>query len=111
MRLFIAEKPDLGRAIAAGIGGNWQNHKTHMTNGNDTISWCFGHMLELADPEDYDPKYKSWNLADLPFANLPVKYKIPSCKLSSQMPTHSHSSCPYTRIRCDQVFSYNMTGR
>lgn len=80
MRLFIAEKPDLGRAIAAGIGGNWQNHKTHMTNGNDTVSWCFGHMLELADPEDYDPKYQSWNLADLPFVNLPVKYKIPADK-------------------------------
>lgn len=80
MRLFIAEKPDLGRAIAAGIGGNWTTHKTHMTCGDDTVTWCFGHMLELANPEDYDSKFKVWNMADLPFAHLPVKYKVPADK-------------------------------
>lgn len=80
MRLFIAEKPELGRAIAAGIGGHWTNHKTHISCGDDTVTWCFGHMLELANPEDYDPKLKSWNMADLPFSHLPIKYKIPSDK-------------------------------
>ena len=57
MRLFIAEKPELGKAIAAALGGGI-SRKGHVVCGEDVITWCFGHILTLCDPEDYDPKYK-----------------------------------------------------
>lgn len=74
MRLFIAEKPELARAIAEAISGNAQKHNGYITKGDCTISWAFGHILELAEPESYNEKYKKWNLCDLPI-NLPAKLK------------------------------------
>lgn len=66
MRLFIAEKPSLGHAIAQTIGEK-KSHKGYIecTNG-DVVTWCFGHLLELAEPEDYDAALKSWSLDTLP---------------------------------------------
>ena len=63
MRLFIAEKPSLGRAIAEGLG-NGKKHEGYITCGNDTVTWCFGHLLELANPEHYDPALKKWDHSD-----------------------------------------------
>ncbi|MHC5780303.1 DNA topoisomerase III [Aliivibrio fischeri] len=66
MRLFIAEKPSLGRAIAASLGVI-KNEKGYITCKNgDVVTWCIGHLLELAEPEAYDEKYKSWSLDTLP---------------------------------------------
>ncbi len=66
MRLFIAEKPSLGRAIAASLGVV-KNEKGYITCENgDVVTWCIGHLLELAEPEAYDEKYKSWSLDTLP---------------------------------------------
>ncbi|MFW1916220.1 toprim domain-containing protein, partial [Acinetobacter sp. ULE_I064] len=75
MRLFIAEKPDIAKAIRDALGGGKQQDG-HYICGNDYITWCFGHMLRLADPEEYDPKYKRWNLADLPLCFMPYKKLI-----------------------------------
>lgn len=72
MRLFIAEKPDIAKAIRDALGGGKQENG-YFICGNDYITWCFGHMLRLADPEEYDPKYKQWNLADLPLCFMPWK--------------------------------------
>ena len=78
MRLFIAEKPDLAKAIVAGLGGQFTKKDGYYINnsGNDVVTWCYGHMLQLLDPEDYDEKYKHWNLDDLPFVFLPPKRKV-----------------------------------
>lgn len=73
-RLFIAEKPSMGKAIAAELSGATQNTKTHVTVGDDTVTWCFGHLLELAPPQSYDPKYERWNFDDLPI--LPGAWKM-----------------------------------
>ncbi|AWI35145.1 DNA topoisomerase 3 [Helicobacter apodemus] len=70
MRLFIAEKPELGRAIAEGLDGNYKSGEGYIQKGNDIVTWAFGHILELAKPEEYDDKYKIWKLEDLP---LPIK--------------------------------------
>ncbi len=70
MRLFIAEKPELGRAIAEGLDGNYKSGEGYIQKGNDIVTWAFGHILELAKPEEYDDKYKLWKLEDLP---LPIK--------------------------------------
>lgn len=75
MRLFIAEKPDLAKAICEGLGGGFAHKDGYMVKGDDTITWCFGHMLTLFDPDDYDEQLKDWSLENLPFVFLPAKRK------------------------------------
>ncbi|EIM63136.1 DNA topoisomerase III [Desulfobacter postgatei] len=65
MRLFIAEKPSLGRAIAAGLG-EAEKRNGYIECGPDIVTWCFGHLLEMDQPEAYDEKYKAWKKEDLP---------------------------------------------
>lgn len=67
MRLFIAEKPSLAKAIFEGLGGNPNTEKKngYFEHGADVVTWCFGHMLELFDPQDYDPKFAVWRFSDL----------------------------------------------
>ena len=67
MRLYIAEKPSLARAIAEVLP---KPHKKEdgcirLANG-DVVSWCIGHLLEQAEPEVYDLSYKRWQLDHLP---------------------------------------------
>ena len=66
MRLFIAEKPSLARSIAAVLSKPQENNKLYIKAGDDIIAWAAGHLLELAMPENYDDKYKRWNISDLP---------------------------------------------
>ncbi|MBU2708704.1 DNA topoisomerase 3 [Zooshikella marina] len=81
MRLFIAEKPDVAKAIVAALGVTPKREDGYFDCGNDKITWCFGHMLALCDPEDYDERYAKWNKNDLPIINIPWKYKkIPKSK-------------------------------
>lgn len=79
MRVFIAEKPSLAKAIFEGLGGNPSTEKKngYFQHGGDAVTWCFGHMLELYDPEDYDGKYAKWCFSDLPIkTTYPPTYKI-----------------------------------
>ncbi|WP_236861989.1 DNA topoisomerase, partial [Campylobacter devanensis] len=84
MRLFIAEKPELARAIANGMEGKQEKFDGHIKIGNDIITWAFGHILELCEPNEYDEKYNNWNLADLPFEINDFKYK-PKEKSKAQL--------------------------
>lgn len=72
MRLFLAEKKSLGEAIAAGIG-NGKPGTGCITCGDDTVSWCAGHLLEEYLPQDYDEKYEKWSMDDLPI--IPAEWK------------------------------------
>ena len=63
--LIIAEKPSLGRAIADAIPGP-ATGRGPIYKGEYVITWLFGHVLTLMEPEDYDPRYKKWDLNDLP---------------------------------------------
>ncbi|NDY71826.1 DNA topoisomerase III [Desulfobacter hydrogenophilus] len=65
MRLFIAEKPSLGRAIAAGLG-DAEKRNGYIECGQNVVTWCFGHLLEMDKPEEYDEKYRTWKKEDLP---------------------------------------------
>lgn len=85
MRLFIAEKPELAKAIVEGLGGG-QRQSGYFECGNDCVTWCFGHMLQLFDPEDYDEKYAKWNMVDLPIAHIPWRKK-PSKDKQDQLNT------------------------
>ena len=59
-RLYIAEKPDIARAIADYLGGTWNKNKSFYKQGNTVITWCYGHILELFEPEDYKEEWRSW---------------------------------------------------
>lgn len=80
MRLFIAEKPSLAKAIFEGLGGNPNIEKKngYFEHGSDIVTWCYGHMLELSDPQDYDPKFAVWRFSDLEEMKTvyPPTYKI-----------------------------------
>lgn len=79
MRLFIAEKPSLAKAIFEGLGGNPDTEKKngYFQHGQDVVTWCVGHMLELFDPQDYDAKYSKWLFSDLVIETVfPPKLKI-----------------------------------
>lgn len=75
MRLFLAEKPSLGRAIAT-VLGNQKKEDGFIRCGDDVVSWCFGHILEQCAPEEYDEKYRRWNVADLPIVPAHWKLKV-----------------------------------
>ena len=65
MRLVIAEKPSVALSIAAVLGAS--KKKDGYVEGNGwLVSWCFGHLAELADAGSYDPKYAKWRYEDLP---------------------------------------------
>ena len=79
MRLFIAEKPDLAKAIAAALSGEFKSYANkgigYYQKGNDYITWSFGHLLELYKPEDYKAEWKKWDMNDLPFVIDTYKHK------------------------------------
>lgn len=83
MRLFIAEKPTLGRAIANGLG-NQKKDEGCIHCGDDTVTWCFGHLLMQCWPEDYNPAYQAWLRKDLPI--IPQEWRLkPKDKVGAQL--------------------------
>src|SRR5206468_1092206 len=74
--LVVAEKPSVGRDIAAALPGTFKaaQDKTHLVGDDYIITWTVGHLVGLADPEEYDPKLKKWRYADLPI--VPSKFKL-----------------------------------
>ncbi|MCA1176571.1 MULTISPECIES: DNA topoisomerase III [unclassified Pantoea] len=75
MRLFIAEKPSLARAIADVLPKPHRRGDGFIACGNDQmVTWCVGHLLEQAQPDSYDSRYARWNLADLPI--IPEKWRL-----------------------------------
>ena len=75
MKLYIAEKPSLGKAIAAALPKPHKNHKGYIELGNgDVVSWCIGHILEQVDPETYHADYKKWQRQHLPI--IPNQWQL-----------------------------------
>lgn len=75
MRLFIAEKPSLGRAIADVLPKPHRKGDGFIECGNgQVVTWCIGHLLEQAQPDAYDSRYARWSLADLPI--VPEKWQL-----------------------------------
>jgi DNA topoisomerase-3 len=75
MKLYIAEKPGLGRAIADVLPAPRKKEDGFIRVGNgDCITWCIGHLLEQAEPEAYDAAYKKWRLEDLPI--IPRQWQL-----------------------------------
>jgi len=71
--LIVAEKPSVARAIADALGGTTKKGEGYIEAGGYVITWAIGHLVDVGKPEDYDPKYKSWDLSLLPI--LPEQFR------------------------------------
>ena len=71
--LVIAEKPSVARDIARVLGANQKNGGI-LECKNYVVTWALGHLVTLADPEEYDRKYEKWEMATLPM--LPKEMKL-----------------------------------
>ena len=75
MKLVIAEKPSVAISIAKVIGANKKKDGYYEGNGY-RVSWCVGHLIQMANPDAYDEKYAKWNMADLPIITSDYKYEV-----------------------------------
>ena len=75
MKLVIAEKPSVAISIAKVIGANKKKDGYYEGNGY-RVSWCVGHLIQMANPDAYDKKYAKWNMADLPIIPKEYKYEV-----------------------------------
>ncbi|MCU6687120.1 DNA topoisomerase 3, partial [Dorea acetigenes] len=75
MKLVIAEKPSVAMSLAAVLGAN-EKKDGYMEGGGYLVSWCVGHLLELAQPEAYGKRYARWGYGDLPILPEEWKYEV-----------------------------------
>lgn len=76
MILVIAEKPSVARSIAAVLGAD-EKRNGYLQGGNYLISWCVGHLVSLAEPEQYDTMFdKTWKINNLPIIPEQWQFKI-----------------------------------
>ena len=73
--LVIAEKPSVAQSIAAVIGAK-ERKGGYLMGAGYIVSWCVGHLVELAMPQDYDEKYAKWKGSDLPILPDPWQYTL-----------------------------------
>jgi len=78
--LVLAEKPSVAKEIARVLGCG-QQHRSYLEGPNYVVTWALGHLVTLSEPEDYDPKYRTWNLEELPI--LPDRMKLKVMKETS----------------------------
>ena len=79
MKLVIAEKPSVAMSLAAVLGAN-EKKDGYLEGGEYLVSWCVGHLLELAQPEAYGEQYARWRYGDLPILPEEWKYEVPKDK-------------------------------
>ena len=79
MKLVIAEKPSVAMSLAAVLGAN-EKKDGYLEGNGYLVSWCVGHLLELAQPEAYGEQYAKWRYADLPILPETWKYEVPKDK-------------------------------
>jgi len=79
LKLVIAEKPSVAMSLAAVLGAN-EKKDGYLEGNGYLVSWCVGHLLELAQPEAYKEQYAKWRYADLPILPTAWKYEVPKDK-------------------------------
>ena len=72
--LVIAEKPSVGQDLARVLKGPFQKKEGWLEGPEHVITWAVGHLVQLAEPDEYDPKFKRWRMDDLPI--VPEKFKL-----------------------------------
>ena len=75
MKLIVTEKPSVAQSIAA-VMGTWQRQDGYLEGGGYLVSWCLGHLVEMAAADAYDPAYSKWQMDDLPILPEPWQYVV-----------------------------------
>src|ERR671938_629428 len=83
--LVIAEKPSVGRDLAAALPGAFAKNEAYLESDDYVVTWAVGHLVELAQPEDYDEKLKKWRMADLPIVPDDFRLKPRDAKSQKQL--------------------------
>jgi len=79
LKLVIAEKPSVAMSLAAVLGAT-ERKDGYLEGSGYLVSWCVGHLLELAQPEAYKEQYAKWRYEDLPILPENWKYEVPKDK-------------------------------
>lgn len=74
MRLYIAEKPSMATEIMKCLFPTAKKYNGYFSDGTTYITWAYGHILQQAEPENYNPQYKYWNILDLPI--IPQEWQM-----------------------------------
>ncbi|HUB76111.1 MAG TPA: DNA topoisomerase 3 [Solirubrobacteraceae bacterium] len=72
--LVLAEKPSAGRDLARVLPGPFAKQEGYLEGPEHVITWAVGHLVQLAEPDEYDPKFKRWRMADLPI--VPERFRL-----------------------------------
>jgi DNA topoisomerase-3 len=72
--LVIAEKPSVGRDLSRVLPGAFQKREGYLETDEHVMTWAVGHLVQLAEPDEYDAKFKKWRMADLPI--VPERFKL-----------------------------------
>src|SRR3954462_7948030 len=72
--LVIAEKPSVGRDLTRVLPGSFTKQEGYLESDDHVVTWAVGHLVQLAEPDEYDPKFKKWKMADLPI--VPDRFKL-----------------------------------
>jgi DNA topoisomerase III len=72
--LVIAEKPSVGRDLARVLPGTFKKEEGFLEAESHIVTWAVGHLVQLAEPDEYDPKFKRWRIEDLPI--VPDRFKL-----------------------------------
>jgi DNA topoisomerase-3 len=72
--LVIAEKPSVGRDLARVLPGTFKKEEGWLEAEEYVVTWAVGHLVQLAEPDEYDAKYKRWRIEDLPI--VPERFKL-----------------------------------
>ncbi|MCY4086285.1 MAG: DNA topoisomerase 3 [Actinomycetia bacterium] len=84
--LIVAEKPSVGRDLADALPGSFAKRKEgHLESDDYIVTWAVGHLVTLAEPEDYDERLKRWRMDDLPIVPDAFKLKPRDAKSHKQL--------------------------
>ncbi len=72
--LVIAEKPSVGRDLTRVLPGAFTKGEGFLEGPEHIVTWAVGHLVQLADPDEYDERFKKWRMADLPI--VPERFKL-----------------------------------
>ena len=75
MKLVIAEKPSVAMSIGAVLGAK-KRKEGYLEGKEYLISWCYGHLAQLADPAVYGEQYAKWRMENLPILPMTFQFSV-----------------------------------